>query len=109
MAPEEVQVIEQGDLADNTEEQIANLVQMEALAEREKDWDRYKVVLTADEVDYVARDGFNLDDDGVPQPWRDTARCSVVLLAPSEDWAKMHALRHNPEYHTVESVEKVKT
>lgn len=116
---EQPQVIEQGDVADNTQEQLEHLQRLEELAAREADWDRYKVVLTGDETEWAPRAGVNhatednreyngvTYDIDAPMPWVAVARCEVILKAPSEDWARMHALRHNPEYHTVASVENL--
>lgn len=92
-------------LEENTEEQEAATRASEERWERERNWPLWRVILTGDTVTYVARAGMNLDDDGVPQPWNDLARCEVTLRAPNKDYAKMLALRANEDagYHTVES------
>lgn len=97
------------ELARNTPEQIAAIRRAEELWAREQTWPRWQVELTGDEVEYTARGGVNMDDDGVPQPYTDTARCSVILRAPNEEYARAQALRANMDagYHTVESAQEL--
>jgi len=77
--------------------------------EIERTWPLFKVVLTGDEVEYVARAGMNENEDGVPQPWRAIARCEVLVRAKNDEHAKALAFRSEVDagYHTVESVQEV--
>lgn len=66
----------------------------------------YRVTITGDEVEWVARPGVNEDDDGNPQPWVATAQAQVTLRARDQEEAAKYALRANEEagYHTVAEV-----
>jgi hypothetical protein len=76
--------------------------------------DVYRIEMTGDEVEWVARPGVNLKKVGVdpdtgedvlePQPWRDVARGIITIRARSEKEAEVWAIRRHPEYHTVESI-----
>jgi hypothetical protein len=79
----------------------------EAVWEAERAWPLWQVVITGDEVDWVARAGVNVDDDGVAQPWRAAAKATVTLRARNEEHAKALALAASPGYHSVESVREV--
>lgn len=80
----------------------------EAWAE-EKTWPLFKVVLTGPEIEYKARPGINLNDDGDPEPWVAPARCTCYVQAINEEIAKARALSDNLDLgvDTVESVEEV--
>lgn len=73
----------------------------------EKAMPLWRVVLSGDEVEWVARPGVNENKDGVPQPWTAPARAEVLVRAVSGDYASAKALMDNQDYHTVESVKKV--
>lgn len=79
----------------------------EAVWEAERSWPRWQVVVTGDEVEWVARAGVNLDEDGVPQPWRAPAKATVDVRARNAEHAKALALAASPGYHSVESVREV--
>jgi hypothetical protein len=79
----------------------------EAWAE-EQTWPVYRVVITGDEVDYVARPGVNEDENGVPQPYVAVARAVCDVQAVNEKVAEARALADNKGYHTVESTEQIK-
>lgn len=105
MSADETQV--NGDVAANTAEQKAAHKAQEAAWAEESTWPIYQVVIEGDEVEWVAREGVNLDDDGTPQPWTAKAVATVSCHARSEEHAKMLALRDNPTYHTITSVKKI--
>lgn len=103
--------------APNTPAQVAFHEAQEAVAMEQASWPLYKVVITGDDVEWVPRNDeryWELSDPDDPNsdwvsktgnPVIMPARGTVTLRARSEDEAKMMALRDNPDYHTVESVE----
>lgn len=115
------------EMADNTPAQIAYLQAQADAWEEERTWPIYEVTLTGDAVEYAPRADerywqFDESEEAwVPKPADELpddasihpesghvvreAYCIVQCHARSEDHAKMLAMRDNPQYHTVVSVE----
>lgn len=116
--------------APNTQAQIEFHNAREAAWEEEKTWPIWRITILGDPVAYVPRNDeryWQLEDPNdqnsawVPKAAEDlpddaelvdgqvvrTAYAVTTCHARSEDHAKMLALRDNPEYHTVESVEQI--
>lgn len=99
----------------NTEAQLAYHEAQEAAWEEQKTWPVFKVVITGDEVEWEPRNDERYWEQNEAGEWVSksgspvimTARGTVICQARNEEMAKMMALRDNPEYHTVESVEEV--
>lgn len=107
------------------------LPQEQAHAENEKQaaleatWPLFQVELSGDEAEWVARPNplyWFENGEGTWVPREDlpegvtvnnngnivmTARAIVTCRAKNEDMAKMRAMSHNPDYHTVEEVKQI--